>query len=192
MADKSIGELTAAPQLNDDSLLVVEQQGQAMKLTGRQFSDFARGAVIAYTQTAASAAAGAQASQKTAEAAAERSEAARDSILVDEERLAQAVEEAEADRAAADESAQLAEHYAGLAQAEADRATVPAAAGVYNVVLTDRVTGEKYALIVEDGRLKLLGVADTLDAVNVNLIDAATGTAYAVVVDSGRLAIEEV
>jgi len=36
MADKKIGELTAAPALYDDTLFAVEQQGEARKLTGRQ------------------------------------------------------------------------------------------------------------------------------------------------------------
>lgn len=36
MADKRIGELTAAPALYDDTLFAVEQQGEARKLTGRQ------------------------------------------------------------------------------------------------------------------------------------------------------------
>ena len=70
--------------------------------------------------------------------------------------------------------------------------TVPAAAGVYNVILTDRVTAERYALIVENGRLAILGVSETLEATDMNLIDSATGTAYAVVVESGRLALKEV
>lgn len=36
MADKRIGELTAAPALYDDTLFAVEQQGEARKITGRQ------------------------------------------------------------------------------------------------------------------------------------------------------------
>lgn len=34
MADSNIGALPLAPDLADDSLLVMEQQGAAMKLTG--------------------------------------------------------------------------------------------------------------------------------------------------------------
>ena len=81
---------------------------------------------------------------------------------------------------------------ANRAQAEADRATVPAVEGVYNMILTDRVTGERYALIVENGRLALLGVAETLEATDMNLIDTATGTAYELTVESGRLTLKEV
>lgn len=92
----------------------------------------------------------------------------------------------------ASQSATDAEASANMAQAEADRATIPAVSGVYNVVLTDRVTAERYALIVEDGRLVLLGVSGNLDSAEVNLIDNATGTAYNVVVESGRLILEEV
>lgn len=100
--------------------------------------------------------------------------------------------EAETSQNAAKASENAAADSARRAQAEAERATIPAVAGVYNVILQDRVTGEKYALIVEAEKLKLLGVSNTLDAVNVSLIDTVTGTAYAVVVNGGRLFIEEV
>lgn len=42
MADSNIGALPLVPNLADDSLLVVEQQGQAMKLTGKQLKDYAK------------------------------------------------------------------------------------------------------------------------------------------------------
>ena len=51
MADSSIGALPQAPQLDDDSLLVAEQQGQAMKVTGAQFKEFGRQAVIGQVQS---------------------------------------------------------------------------------------------------------------------------------------------
>jgi len=50
MADRNIGALDRVPQLDDDSLLVVEQQGQAMKVTGAQFKEFGRQAVIGQVQ----------------------------------------------------------------------------------------------------------------------------------------------
>lgn len=50
MADSNIGALPQAPQLDDDSLLVAEQQGQAMKVTGAQFKEFGRQAVIGQVQ----------------------------------------------------------------------------------------------------------------------------------------------
>ena len=50
MADSNIGALPQAEQLNDDSLLVAEQQGQAVKVTGAQFKEFGRQAVIAEVQ----------------------------------------------------------------------------------------------------------------------------------------------
>lgn len=50
MADKNIGALPQAAQLDDDSLLVVEQQGQAMKIDGAQFKEFGRQAVISQVQ----------------------------------------------------------------------------------------------------------------------------------------------
>ena len=50
MADKNISALPLAPDLYDDSMLVVEQQGQAMKLSGAQFRAFGRQAVIEEVQ----------------------------------------------------------------------------------------------------------------------------------------------
>lgn len=42
MADKNIGALPLAPTVNDDSLLVMEQQGQAMAVTGLLLKDYAK------------------------------------------------------------------------------------------------------------------------------------------------------
>lgn len=113
----------------------------------------------------------------------------------------------EADRAAAEAARQAAEARrvsetegivaraaaeANRAQAEAERMTVPVAVGVYNVILTDRVTRERYALIVENGRLTLLGVSGTLMATDMNLIDSVTGTAYTLTLERGKLYLEEV
>lgn len=218
MADKTIGELPQAPQVNDDAMIPLEQQGTAMRMSGKQFADFARESAAQDVERAVQAAADAEAAQEAAEDAQAGAEAARDAIVVDREVLERAVSQAKASASQAEDSAGNAEdsaklseswavggtgtrtgedsnnsaYYAGLAQAEADRATVPVVEGVYNVVLQDRVTGERYALIVENGVLELLGVSDTLNAVTLTLIDPATGTAYAVVVDSGKLAIEEV
>ena len=56
MADKNIGALAAAADLYDDSLLVAEQQGAAVKVTGRQFKSFAQAAVRQYVDDAQNAA----------------------------------------------------------------------------------------------------------------------------------------
>ena len=68
---------------------------------------------------------------------------------------------------------------------------MPPVEGVYNIVLEDRVTGGRYALIVERGRLGLLGVTDTLVATSPLIIDRTDGKAYALTVEDGRLALEE-
>ena len=70
MADKNIGSLPQAEQVNDDALLVLEQQGQAMKMTGAQIKDFARQGVDVYVTSAQDAAKNAAASAKTAQDAA--------------------------------------------------------------------------------------------------------------------------
>lgn len=85
-----------------------------------------------------------------------------------------------------------AESWANAAQSYAEQATVPVVAGVYNVVLTDRVTADRYALIVENGCLKLLGVSESATSTELTLIDSGTGASYAVVIDSGKLILKEV
>ena len=200
MADRTTGELPAvkvghlplAPDVYDDALLPVELQGAAMHITGAQWKRYAQAAVNADVQKAVD-------SANSAQSAAARAESARDSIVLDEQKMAQAVSDASASATSAKQSADNAaqsateaEASANRAQAEAESVRVPAAVGVYNVVLTDRVTNERYALIVENGRLSLLGVSETLEATDMNLIDSATGTAYAVVVESGKLILEEV
>ena len=98
---------------------------------------------------------------------------------------------AESERAA-EEARTAAEKARGEAQSYAEQAAVPAAPGVYNVILTDRITAERYALIVEGGRLKLLGVSNSLDAADLTLIDSSTGVSYSVVIERGKLILEEV
>lgn len=224
MADRTIGELPSISGLYDNSLIPVEQQGVASKMTGKQFADFAREAAAQDVQRAIDAADAAEKSKVGAKAEADRAAELRESIEVDYEAMHQAVEDAEghanrseneADRARgeadrAGDSAALSEswavggtgarqgedennarYWAGRAQAEAERVAVPPVEGVYNVILSDRTTGERYALLVEDGRLTLLGVSDELDATHLLLIDRGSGISYAAVVKNGRLIIEE-
>lgn len=107
------------------------------------------------------------------------------------ERMELAHRETQAAAGAAKDSETAAQRYAAQAMAEVDRAKVPAVQGVYNVVLQDRTTGERYALMVDHGGLKLLGVDGDLDAVEPALIDRETGTAHTLVVEGGTLKLEE-
>ena len=83
-------------------------------------------------------------------------------------------------------------YWAERSQAYAEQATVPAVAGVYNIILQDRVTGGRYALIVENGTLVLLGVSAALDATEPVRIDTVTGTAYYIAVEDGVLVLDPV
>lgn len=56
MADKNIGLLTEATDLYDDSMMVAEQQGQAVKVYGSLFKKFARAGVESYVAEAQEAA----------------------------------------------------------------------------------------------------------------------------------------
>lgn len=211
MADSTIGELPVAEYLDDDSLLVAEQQGEARSLKGRLIRKFATAAVEGAVEDAQEAA-------QEAGQAADEAQSIRDSIEVDWEALQQAVTSAQqsasdaagsADDAA--DSATLAEswaqggtgtrpgedtdnaeYWANQAQGYANQSTVPAVEGVYNMILTDTVTQDRYALIIEDGTLKLLGVSETLEATDLTLVDSSTGTAYSLIVEDGTLKLEEV
>lgn len=67
MADKTIGELPVAPQLDDDSLLVVEQQGEARSIKGQLIRHFATVSVESYVEAAQTAAEQASESAQDAE-----------------------------------------------------------------------------------------------------------------------------
>ena len=105
---------------------------------------------------------------------------------------AESAQEASGSAQAAEDHAQSAEYYAGLSQAAAEGIAIPAVEGVYNLILSDRVTGDQYALIVESGVLKLLGVSGGLTATELELPDLTTGTGYALVVEDGTLKLQEV
>lgn len=232
MADKTIGELPVATQLDDESLLVVEQQSQARSIKGALIKKFARESADAHVEAAKKAAeaaaaaktgaeaakSGAEAAQAAAEAAKAGAEAAQAGAETAKAGAEAAADNAQAGATAAASSAQdsadsallsqswteggtgsrldednnNSKYWAGVAQAEADRATTPAAVGVYNYILQDRVTGDKYALLVENGTLALLGVSDSLDAKDLQLIDTATGISYELITESGNLKLLEV
>lgn len=75
MADKTIGELLGINEVYDDSLIPVEQLGEARKMTGKQFRQFGEKAAEAYVQAAAR---DAEAAKKSASAAAESQRQAKE------------------------------------------------------------------------------------------------------------------
>lgn len=77
MADKTIGSLPVASQLDDDSLLVVEQQSQARSIKGELVKQFAQSAVASSVEAAQLAAQQAQLAQQEAEAAQDAAEDAK-------------------------------------------------------------------------------------------------------------------
>ena len=78
MADRTIGELAEAPigslpsiaDLYDDSLLAVEQQGEARKMTGEQWKKYAQAGVAVYVESAKEAAEDAEKAATEAETSA--------------------------------------------------------------------------------------------------------------------------
>lgn len=93
----------------------------------------------------------------------------------------------------AEEDTDNAEYWANRAQAYAEQTNNPAVVqGVYNYILQDRNTGARYALLVEGGVLKLLGVSEGLDAASLVLIDTVSGLSYELVVETGVVKLLEV
>ena len=78
MADRTIGSLPKAPDLYDDSLLVIEQQGAAASLEGRQIKRYAQEGVSEYVEDAKKAAADAQEAVKDIGTAVKDAQSARD------------------------------------------------------------------------------------------------------------------
>lgn len=66
MADRTIGDLPQAKQVLDTSLIPLEQHGEAMKMSGAQFKEFAKTSVQVYAQQAARSASDAANSAATA------------------------------------------------------------------------------------------------------------------------------
>lgn len=89
-------------------------------------------------------------------------------------------------------SAGDAEKWARIAQSEAEGLVTPPAVPVYNLILQDRADRSKYVLIVEDGRLVLVGVDIGADGAEPNFIDRKTGTEYRLAVENKTLKLEEV
>lgn len=112
MADSTVGGLPAVPNLDDESLFVCEQQGEARKLTGRQLKDYAKKSVSQYTDTA----------KKYAEEAAGSASAADGSAVQAANAAADAQTAAVDARNAADDSSQSAGEAAGSAVAAAGSA----------------------------------------------------------------------
>ena len=123
MADREISSLPKATQITVDSLLAVFVPGAespAQAATGQQFANFARESVQEFIGQAEAAAEDAKQHKADAESAANRAETARDNVVLDEQKMAQAVSDAEA-------SANRAETEADRAKTEADRAEQVAA-----------------------------------------------------------------
>lgn len=85
MQEASIGDLPGIADLYDDSLLPVEQQGEARHMTGVQWKRYAQAGVEVYVegakQSAGEAASSAEEAAKSAEDAAESASEAADSAL---------------------------------------------------------------------------------------------------------------
>ena len=69
MVDKVIGELPSISSLDAESLFVAEQEGQAVKVSGKQLTDFSNVETTAQVEQAKASAQAAKTAQDAAEAA---------------------------------------------------------------------------------------------------------------------------
>ncbi len=128
MADKQIGELPVAEELDGDSLLVVEQQNQAHSIRGELVARFAREATVQYVGQAEASAQAAKVSQEAAEKSAADAEKSKDAAAGSAAEAAQSAGGAARSEENAGASAAKAEGEADKAQAAATTATDKAAA----------------------------------------------------------------
>ena len=200
--NRSINAIDSFPPLKPSEIAQLEAEMNRLKAEAALSADGAKASETAVNELVSEA----EQHKTDAQTAAERSEAARDAIILDEQRLSQAVRDAagsansalsdanrskeEADRS--ETEANEAEKWANKAQGYAEQATVPAVAGVYNIVLTDRITAKRYAMIVENGTLVLLEVSAALEAAEPVRIDTVTGTAYYITVEDGVIVLAPV
>lgn len=144
MADRTIGSLPAAASIEDDSLLVAEQQGEAAHFTGKQLKDYAKSgldALVAQAQTAADAA---EKAATDAEAAAKTAAEQAAAVTDDAKAAAQAAQTATEAQAAAQAALEAAEN-AKTAAEQAASAAAQAAAGEVKATLEDYVTQAEQA-----------------------------------------------
>lgn len=66
------------------------------------------------------------------------------------------------------------------------------ASGGTTLILQDTSTLEKYNVLINNGRIELVTVADNIDATEYSMIDVATGVTYNLIAENGRLMLEEV
>ena len=168
MADKNIGSLPSAPQIDDASLLIMEQQGEAMKLTGKQIADFARESASANVQEAVKAAAEAG---RSAQAAAELAAGVEESAATAQT----ARQGAEAARAAIENMLVEAVTLATGTPASVSKELVD---GVVKLVfgLPAGPKGDKGASIRSIDRTDGTGAAGTVDTYTVTMTDGSAST----------------
>lgn len=80
MADKTIGSLPGVAVLDDDTLIPVEQQGAAAKMTGEQFKNYARESASPFALQAQQSAVSAGIASGNAAVSAEKARQAREAI----------------------------------------------------------------------------------------------------------------
>lgn len=144
MADRPIGSLPAAASIEDDSLLVAEQQGEAVHFTGKQLKDYAKSGLDALVTQAQTAAEAADKDATDAEAAAKIAAEKAAAVTDDAEAAAQAARTATEAKAAAQAACEAAEN-AKTAAEQAASAAAQAAADEVKATLEVYVTDAEAA-----------------------------------------------
>lgn len=169
MADKTIGSLPAIESLDDESLFIAEQQGEAVKVTGLQFKTLARVGVAEYVESA-------QTASENALAAAQQAQEAVASVEG-------AAEEAAAAQAA-NEAAQAAMQAAETAKESAESAAQSAANDATQNVLTNM---ESYVSAAQSAQTAAEAARDQAQAIaGGDFLPLAGGTLTGPLVLSGE------
>lgn len=192
MADKSIGALTAATAIDDSSLFVAEQQGEAVKVSGAIFKGYAQSSVSQYVTQAQQAANQAlQASGQALDAVASIGTAVEDTQQNAQTALAaQAAAETAKSEAedARDAIANMTVEAETLDTGEDATVSKTLVEGVYNLTfglprgLTGATgeTGAPGTSVQKIIRTSGTGAAGTVDTYTVYLTDGSTGGTFQV------------
>lgn len=181
MADSTVGGLPAVPNLDDESLFVCEQQGEARKLTGRQLKDYAKKSVSQYTDAA----------KKYAEEAAGSASSAEGSADQAEKAAADAQKAADDARNAANDSSKSADEAADSASAAAGSAADAELAVEHYPRIGDNGNWETYigGEYQDTGQpsrgeigkgFRILGYYTTLGALEIAVTNPEAGDAYGI------------
>lgn len=176
MADRPIGSLPPAPQVLDTTLIPVEQNSIAMKMTGAQFKEFAKTSVRQYVDEAKAAAGAAEASKDAAKVSEDAAKASETAAKASETQSAQYAASAETAKTAAE-----------AAQAAADTSKSQAASSAADALASKNAA----ALSESNASVSATSAASSAAAASLSATNAATSESNAATSETAATASKD-